>query len=320
MKHLDLFSGIGGFALAARWAGMETVGFCEKDEFCRQVLKKHWPNVPIYEDIKEVTGEGLRKDGIKPDILTGGFPCQPFSVAGKRRGRDDDRHLWPEMLRVIRESRPRWVVGENVRNLTSIQGGMVFENVCVDLEDEGYEVRSFIIPACGVNAPHKRDRVWILAHASSTVTRDISIPPETNRGRDTRGNEPTFRQAHGAVGTDRTGAASETEAHVADRNGKRLEGGRQEREVPRPSGLCNREGADEAQEVPSTRQETAAQSRLGGLVNGISAGVVGHWDREPDIPRTAPRRDGRKQELMALGNAVVPQLAYEIFKSILLSK
>ena len=181
MKHLDLFSGIGGFALAADkvWSGIDHV-FCEIDPFCRAILKKHWPNAYIYEDIRTLTharSEELGRLSQQPrssetenrtvDILTGGFPCQPFSQAGKRKGTGDDRYLWPEMRRVIQEFSPRYIVAENVRGILSIDGGMVFEQVCADLEAIGYEVQPFLIPACAVNAPHRRDRVWIVAHLPS---------------------------------------------------------------------------------------------------------------------------------------------------------
>ena len=162
MRHFDLFSGIGGFALAARWAGLETVGFCENDKFCGKVLKKHWPDVPLYEDIREINGEQLKNDGITADIITGGFPCQPFSVAGKQRGENDDRYLWPEMLRIIREMEPTWIIGENVRGIVN----MALDEVLADLESAGYSTTAFVIPACAVNAPHRRDRVWIVAHPS----------------------------------------------------------------------------------------------------------------------------------------------------------
>ena len=153
--HLDLFSGIGGFALAAGWAGFETVGFCDNEPYAQAVLKKHWPNVPIHGDIKALDGTAYR--GVT--LLTGGFPCQPFSNAGKRRGKDDDRYLWPQMLRVIQEARPTWIVGENVVGII----GLALDQVCSDLEAEGYEVEPIIIPACGVDAPHRRNRVWVVA-------------------------------------------------------------------------------------------------------------------------------------------------------------
>ncbi|HRZ95214.1 MAG TPA: DNA cytosine methyltransferase [Candidatus Moranbacteria bacterium] len=226
MRHLDLFSGIGGFALAVEeiWPGAEHI-FCDNDRYCRELLKLRFPKSKIYEDIKEIkivadsdwnglqkprekqqTGRDRQlfenkaerifkarydsdsdsngfaggKKKINPakagkqaldesegrvDLLTGGFPCQPFSQAGKRRGTDDDRYLWPEMLRVIRLVKPRWVIAENVRGLLTMQNGLVFEQVCSDLENSGYEVQPFIIPAVSVNAPHRRDRIWFVAHA-----------------------------------------------------------------------------------------------------------------------------------------------------------
>ncbi|MDZ4227852.1 MAG: DNA (cytosine-5-)-methyltransferase [Candidatus Levybacteria bacterium] len=198
MRHLDLFSGIGGFAIAVDevWPGSEHI-FCDNDKFCQQVLKKHWPNSKIYEDIKTITnaefsrwnsrgsqtwhgrkvesksfGSEIRSEvsrynrEYEIDLLTGGFPCQPFSQAGKRKGTDDDRYLWPEMLRVIQLAKPQWVIAENVRGLLTLKGGVVFEQVCLDLEGEGYEVQPFIVPAVAVNAPHRRDRVWIVGNST----------------------------------------------------------------------------------------------------------------------------------------------------------
>ncbi len=161
MRHGSLFSGIGGFDLAAEWAGFTNIFNCEWEEFPRKVLKHHFPNAQQYEDIKYFNATDYNG---RIDVLSGGFPCQPFSVAGKRKGSEDERHLWPEMLRVIGECQPRWVVGENVRGLCSWSNGLVFETCCTDLEALGYSVQSFIIPACATGAPHRRDRVWIVAH------------------------------------------------------------------------------------------------------------------------------------------------------------
>jgi DNA (cytosine-5)-methyltransferase 1 len=164
VTHIDLFSGIGGFALAAGWAGFTTRLFCEIDPFCRRVLAKHWPSVPIVEDVRDVTAESVRRMGVgRVDLLTGGFPCQPFSSAshGRRRGRDGDRYLWPEMRRVVSELRPAWVCGENVAHLD----GLALDEVCSDLEALGYAVQTFEIPACAVDADHVRRRLWVLAHA-----------------------------------------------------------------------------------------------------------------------------------------------------------
>lgn len=157
MKFISLFAGIGGFDLGFERAGMQCVAQVEIDPFCQKVLAKHWPDVPRYGDIRNVGKHNLPE----ADVICGGFPCQPFSIAGKRRGKNDNRHLWPEMFRVIQEVKPSWVVGENVANFVN----MALEQSIFDLESIGYEVQSFIIPACAVNAPHQRDRVWIIANA-----------------------------------------------------------------------------------------------------------------------------------------------------------
>jgi DNA (cytosine-5)-methyltransferase 1 len=174
MKVLDLFSGIGGFSLGLESTGhFKTVAFCDNDKFCKLILDKHWKGVKIYDDVKEISKKKFKEDNIEfPDIITGGFPCQPFSVAGKQQGTSDSRHLWPEMFRIIKDFAPRWVIGENVKGLTNIQDGVVFETVCSDLEGEGYEVRTFNIPAAGVQAPHRRERLWIVAHSKSERTRE----------------------------------------------------------------------------------------------------------------------------------------------------
>mgnify|MGYP000953488160 CR=1 FL=1 len=161
MTHGSLFSGIGGFDYAADLMGWENIFHCEINPFCRTVLKYHFPNSIQHHDITKTDFTIYRG---RIDVLTGGFPCQPFSVAGKRLGMEDDRHLWPEMLRAIREIQPSWIVGENVRGLVNWSGGLVFEQVQADLEAEGYEVLPFILPACAVDAPHRRDRVWFVAH------------------------------------------------------------------------------------------------------------------------------------------------------------
>lgn len=158
MKHLDLFSGIGGFALAARWLGIETVGFCEIDPWARRVLQKNFPNVPIHDNVKTLEGNEYGEI----NIITGGFPCQPFSVAGKQKAHRDDRHLWPEMFRVITNARPAWVLCENVTGLIKLG----LDQVESDLEDQGYTVKTLAIPACAVGANHKRERVWILANTT----------------------------------------------------------------------------------------------------------------------------------------------------------
>jgi len=162
MTHASLFSGIGGFDLAAQWMGWENLFHCEWNPFCQTVLKHYWPNATTYTDITKTDFAIWRG---RVDILTGGFPCQPFSNIGERKGTKDDRHLWPEMLRAIKEIRAPHIVGENVSGLINWDGGVVFDQVLSDLENEGYETQSFVLPACSVGAGHRRDRVWIIAHS-----------------------------------------------------------------------------------------------------------------------------------------------------------
>lgn len=182
MQIIDLFSGVGGFSIAGHQLGWETILFCEKEPFPQMVLRERFPGVPIFDDVCKLTGEKINGliQSDRPIILTGGFPCQPFSVAGAREGTEDSRHLWPEMFRIIKAVRPDYIIGENVPGLLSIEGGMVFEQVCLDLESEGYEVQAFVLPACATGAPHRRDRVWIVAY-SNEVRRGSglgSIPKE----------------------------------------------------------------------------------------------------------------------------------------------
>ena len=181
MLHISTFSGIGGFDLASEWMGWKNIVSCEINEFGNKILEYYWPDAYHHKDIHTLTydiintelsnrfGSNWRNDNI---VLTGGFPCQPYSAAGKRLGKEDERHLWPEMCRVIREIKPRWVVGENVRGLTNWNNGVVFDEVQADLEAEGYEITPFLLPACAVNingsnAPHRRDRIWFVAHYKS---------------------------------------------------------------------------------------------------------------------------------------------------------
>ena len=176
-KVLDLFSGLGGFSLGLERTGhFETVAFCDNNKYSKLILDKHWKGVKVYDDVREISKEKFKEDGIEfPDIITGGFPCQPFSVAGKQKGTSDDRHLWPEMFRIIKAFKPRYVIGENVRGIINIQDGVVFETVCTDLESEGYEVQPFIIPAAGVGAPHRRERVWIIANREESMVDSDNI-------------------------------------------------------------------------------------------------------------------------------------------------
>lgn len=172
MNVLDLFSGIGGFSLGLERAGHKTVAFCEKESYPRTILNKHWPDVPVYSDIKKLTKKKLIHDNITSiDIICGGFPCQPYSVAGKRRGAKDDRNLWPEMFRLIKELRPFIVIGENVTGFVTL----ALDDMLLDLESEGFTCQAFIIPACSVGAVHRRDRVWIIAYSNNKRLQGNSI-------------------------------------------------------------------------------------------------------------------------------------------------
>ena len=252
MTHGSLFSGIGGFDLAAEWMGWENVFHCEWNPFGRRVLKHHFPKAISYEDITNVS---FRSHRGTIDILTGGFPCQPYSIAGSRLGKDDERHLWPHMLRAVREIKPRWVVGENVRGIISWNDGLVFDEVCSDLEGEGYQVQPFLLPACGVNAPHQRYRVWFVAHTCDKGL-EGSEQPRENEGKDRSGGEG----AHGSA-----------------------------------SKRCG----------PSNWDNFPTQPPVCGGDDGIPRELDGI---------TFPR--WRKESLMAYGNAVVPQVAHQIFKAI----
>ena len=196
MRLLDLFSGIGGFSLAAKWTWgdeLDIVGFCEIDKFCQKVLTKNFLGVPIYDDIKKLKGSQFRS----VDIITGGFPCQGFSVAGKRKGKEDDRYLWPEMFRVIQEAKPRWVIGENVTGIID----MALDTVLFDLENERYETQTFIIPACSQNAPHKRERVWIVANSVRTGAGDKTGKVGRQKRQPSKNGTSSIRQGNGEVGT-----------------------------------------------------------------------------------------------------------------------
>jgi DNA (cytosine-5)-methyltransferase 1 len=164
MKVVDLFSGIGGFSLGLERAGMETIAFCEIEPYCQKVLKRHWPDVPLYDDVRKLDGKQFFNE---VDLICGGYPCQPFSAAGKRRGEHDERHLWPEMFRLIREACPPWIVAENVRGHISLG----FDTVASQLEGAGFTVWPFIIPACALGAPHRRERLWIVAWSETNANR-----------------------------------------------------------------------------------------------------------------------------------------------------
>ena len=274
--HLDLFSGIGGFALAAKWNGFRTVGFCDNEPYAQAVLKKHWPDVPCNKDIRELRGELYA--GVT--LLTGGFPCQPFSCAGKQRGKEDDRYLWPEMLRVIREARPDWIVGENVAGIVN----MALDQVHIDLEAEDYEVESIIVPACGVDAPHRRNRVWIVANSKSG-----------GRGRGLR-NEISTQGAQGRdqLSRDAGGLSGKLcSENVANTSGVRIQ----------------RHGA-------SGIKKSQPHEREGLSVRESEGSKQAQWLPEPNVDRVVDGLPNRVGRIRGLGNAIVPQVAAEIIRCI----
>ena len=290
LTHLSLFSGIGGLDLAAEMAGFRTVGQCEWADYPTKVLEKHWPDVPRWKDIRTLTGESFyEKTGRRTvDVISGGFPCQPFSVAGKRRGKEDDRYLWPEMLRVISELRPTWVVGENVAGIVN----MALDQVYADLENEGYTVQAFIIPACAVDAPHRRDRCAIISHYDQI---------RCNVWR------PSRKGVYGDTPCNETDPGSED---VAYSDSNRLE-------KPGMQGLSEKQGV-----LVADSGRRADQPGLGGVATRIpyrldgGMSVPGYWMPEPDIPRITSKKEHRKDRLQCLGNAVVPQQFYPIFRAI----
>ena len=284
LKVLDLFSGIGGFSLGLESTGyFETVAFCEKDEFCKKVLQKHWSQLKIYDDVRS-----LHDTKIQADVVTGGFPCQSLSQAGLQKGRTDDRWLWNEMFDVIKQVRPRWVIGENVQGIINIEEGMVLRQVQNDLDSQGFKVQCFIIPASGIGAWHNRNRVWILA---CNISNSNSI--RHRRGNSTRcaDEEWTFlpREQEGG----KMGSKTERRSNVSDTCIKRPQGYRLSTNVEekqRREDLSTKTSAEEQQTWWQT------ESRICGVPDGVSYGV----DRD------------RAKRIKALGNSIVPQIVRQI--------
>ena len=290
MRHVDLCSGIGGFALGFEWAGLSTpVLFCDIDPWCRKILAQHWPHVPISDDVKELANDPIRNVP-DCDILTAGYPCQPFSFAGKRKGTEDDRHIWPYIRRIVAQKRPAWCVFENVYGHIS----MGLDQVLSDLEAESYAARAFIVPACGVNAPHKRDRLWIVAHANSEGESNVSghaakgqrmvantdifnggadKEPEQSKGKTWR--QPTSDSGGNVANTDDTGS----------------------------QGRIHRRKDQEW-------QDQHGHARCSGTVHRQP--IQGWWDVEPAVGRVAHGIPNRSHRLKGLGNAIVPQIAEQI--------
>jgi DNA (cytosine-5)-methyltransferase 1 len=392
LTHLSLFSGIGGLDLAGELAGFETVGQCEWADFPHQVLDKHWPDVPKWRDIRTLTGEDFyERTGLKTvDIISGGFPCQPFSVAGKRRGKADDRYLWPEMLRVISELQPNWVIGENVAGIVSMgesapfsnlesdttgstEEKMVLEEICQNIENLGYEVQPIIIPACSVKAPHQRYRTFIVAHTNRNgrdftsqgqsggkgspfnsvvalgelrrvivgesdsgagqvaefgVTEQSGEKRPMARNADSI-NDEKIRQLQGGERTESGGICADVadtdnagnRASECDTDGNRAESGQKRAKQPQPR-TC---GCGD--DVPNTdseglqghrgkRQPLPKRASEWSTWDSSKAPDFGNWEFEPDVGRVANGVSNRVDRLKCLGNAVVPQQAYTVFKAV----
>ena len=261
-KILDLFSGLGGFRLGLERTGhFKTIAFCDNDKFSKLILDKHWKGVKIYDDVREISKEKFREDGIEfPDIITGGFPCQPFSVAGKQKGTSDDRHLWPEMFRIIQEFTPRWVIGENVKGLTNIQAGVVFETVCTDLEGEGYEVRTFNIPAAGVGAPHRRERLWIVAHRKESMVNPDDVRLEQNNETEEDPSwwrtSTTFEPTSDVVNPNNDGSPATTQRRSVEKTSNDdQEGQNKTRKSERTSGRERNENMEDSRRTLQSRTE-----------------------------------------------------------------
>ena len=321
MTHGSLFSGIGGFDLAAEWMGWDNKFHCEWNDFGQKVLKYYWPDAESFTDI---TKTDFTKYANRIDILTGGFPCQPYSVAGKRLGKEDERHLWPEMLRAIREIQPRWIVGENVFGLINWSKGLVFHEVQSDLEAEGYEVFPFVLPACGVNAPHRRDRVWFVAFNTEFKSNGRHITGKSSgNGLEMVGH--FLDQAGRVEGANNFESSS---GNVANASNTGLQGGQF-------NGSFNQEGQKGWKQPSGSATELhkinnwlnfPTQSPVCDGNDGFSTeslrqrfredclGIIS--EKEINKIISAAASQWRKETIKAGGNAIVPQVVFQIYKAI----
>ena len=284
LKILDLFSGIGGFSLGLESTGhFETAAFCEIEPYCQKVLKKHWPDVPIFDDIRKLKG----KDIGAIDIITGGYPCQPFSVAGKQKAEQDPRHLWPEYFRLIKELRPTWVIGENVSG--HIKLGL--DSVLEDLASEGYSTRTFSISASSIGANHKRERIWIIANSNGSkfLEENSSVRSESTE---------SIRSNIGSIceNISKTNDVANTNSirwnEIKDENGNTFKSSSQETKF-------------------TTRQLKRKSSE--GRQEGMGRKW---WESEPRVGRVAHGIPKRVDRLKTLGNSVVPHIPYYIGQAI----
>lgn len=357
LTHLSLFSGIGGLDIAAEKAGFRTVGQCEWADYPTKILEKHWPHIPRWRNIRSLTKESFyERTGLwTVDVVSGGFPCQPFSLAGQRRGTADDRYLWPEMLRVVQELRPAWVVGENVAGLISMvqsvkalgvegrsinffpdeicyeatwvqQENMLLVELVADLERVGYEVQAFVIPACAVGAAHRRDRIALVAHREGTRVGRLSVQP----GRSQQADADVERGGADMADAQRIGLRENGDQPAHDQKWDDPPYRKKRKTELCPPGrgggdVSNTESAERPRWGTETRRRwpkpgcsgrRAAQPGLGGVADGIPAWMDGYWLTEPDIPRVATGASNRVDRLKGLGNAVYWPQFYPIFRGI----
>ena len=333
MRHGSLFSGIGGFDLAAEWMEWENIFHCEWMPFPRQILHYHFPKSISYEDITK-TNFTIHRGSI--DILTGGFPCQPYSSAGKRLGKEDERHLWPEMLRAIQEIEPTYIVGENVRGLTNWNGGVVFEEVCVDLENCGYEVQPILLPACAVGAPHRRDRIWFVAKNTNEIRWRSFIGKEESNIREfgnvsSRDNERVSSD-NGEIRTT-TNTTSKRSWEQSSKNceweNRRFNNDGEISDATNTSNeRCKQRGI--SREIQNSQGISEnKRSEFGISIKTMGYGYKSKWENFPTQSPICGGDDGlstqldgitfskwRAESIKGYGNAIVPQVAYEIFKVI----
>jgi DNA (cytosine-5)-methyltransferase 1 len=317
LKHLDLFSGIGGFSLGLEEAGLvETIAFCDYEPYCQKILKKHWPKVPIYNNIKELNYETLKQDGIKDiDIITGGYPCQPFSVAGKQRAEKDPRHLWPEMFRLIKECRPTWVIGENVSG--HIKLGL--DTVISDLESEGYSTRTFNIPASGVGALHQRQRIWIISHTNEHGSHQEKRN-ETEQSSDWEKDRVSIRNGSSTITDPNCKDVHQQQGNIRSSSNKFIKedfgGVRKILSSTEDVAHTNSEGTQKLgqhNEMGSRVFENSSKS----YTSSNKIGKENWWGFEPRVGRVVDGVPNRVDRIKCLGNSVVPQIPYLIGLSIL---
>ena len=304
LKHVDLCSGIGGFALGFEWAGLSTPQlFCDIEPWCRDILKQHWPNVPIKSDVKELAND---PDRFIPDcdVLTAGYPCQPFSSAGKRQGEEDDRHIWPYIRTIVAHKRPSWVVFENVNGHISLGLDTVLSN----LEAEGYTTRPFVIPACSVGAPHRRDRVWIVGHTEDNGR---------DRGAETVGREG-IQSKQNQSQLEVWGKSSRPSEDVADTESIRVQGlrpsGEQESHthVRQEISVCDSEDVANSDSQRTQGGATRQQHESENACQSSRSAPEWNWSAEPNVGRVANGVSKRVDRIKGLGNAIVPQIAQQI--------